>query len=60
MTAKAKAGALLDHELAHLREELDAMAARNQLPASLKLLRKELDALPPAGSAADAAKVGAN
>jgi hypothetical protein len=56
---KAQAGELLDHELAHLREELDAMAARGQLPPKLKLLRQELDALPSAGPAADSAKAGA-
>jgi hypothetical protein len=39
---KAKAGALLESELAHLREELDAMAAKGQLPARLKALREEL------------------
>jgi FAD/FMN-containing dehydrogenase len=59
MTAKAKAGELLDHELAYLREEFDAMAAKDQLPPSLKLLRKELDALPGASSAAGAATAGA-
>jgi hypothetical protein len=42
MTQKAKGGELLDHELAHLREELDAMAAKGTLPARLKSLREEL------------------
>jgi len=42
--AKAKAGDLLDHELAHLREELDAMANRGGLTAELKALRRDLQA----------------
>jgi hypothetical protein len=40
--AKATAGELLEHELAHLREELDAMAAKGGLSADLKLLRRDL------------------
>jgi hypothetical protein len=51
MGDKAKEGALLESELAHLREELDAMAAKGQLPARLKALREELamlQAKPPA------------
>ena len=53
MGAKAKAGALVDHEVAHLRDELDSMAARGHLPPELKNLRRELDSLrqPPASSA---------
>ncbi len=39
---KAQAGALLDDELAHLREELDAMAAKGTLSAELKVLRRDL------------------
>jgi len=39
---KAKAGELLEHELAHLREELDAMAAKGGLSADLKVLRRDL------------------
>jgi CBS domain containing-hemolysin-like protein len=42
MGGKAQAGELLEHELAHLREELDAMAARGSLTAELRLLRKDL------------------
>jgi hypothetical protein len=42
MTEKAKGGKLLEHELDHLREELDAMAAKGTLPAKLKALREEL------------------
>ena len=39
---KAKAGQLQEHELAHLREELDAMAAKGGLSANLKVLRRDL------------------
>jgi uncharacterized protein DUF3302 len=44
MGEKAQAGDLLEHELVHLREELDAMAAKGTLTAELKLLRKDLAA----------------
>jgi Protein of unknown function (DUF3302) len=44
MGDKAQAGELLDHELAHLRDTLDAMAARSALSPRLKALRKDLDA----------------
>jgi hypothetical protein len=56
MGAKARAGELLDHELAHLREELDAIAAKGGLSPELKVLRKDLHAAQPkaAGSAAGA------
>ena len=40
--AKARAGELQEHELAHLREELDAMNAKGTLNAELKVLRREL------------------
>jgi hypothetical protein len=39
---KAQAGELLEVELAHLREELDAMATKGMLPARLKTLRDDL------------------
>jgi CBS domain containing-hemolysin-like protein len=52
MGEKARAGALLDDELDHLRAELDAMAARGALPAKLRQLRADLDALKPAPEAA--------
>jgi hypothetical protein len=39
---KARAGTLLDHEIAHLREELDAMADKGGLSAELKALRRDL------------------
>ena len=42
MSEKAKAGELLEHELAHLREELDAMDAKGGLNAELKRLRNDL------------------
>jgi CBS domain containing-hemolysin-like protein len=45
MAGKARAGGLLREELAHMRDELDSMAARGNLPPSLKDLRAELDAL---------------
>ena len=59
---KAQAGELLEHELAHLREELDAMDAKGSLTAELKQLRRDLVAAQaaPAGSvAAQAAPAGA-
>jgi hypothetical protein len=46
--AKAKAGELPEQELAHLREELDAMNAKGMLNASLKALRRSLAAATPA------------
>lgn len=45
MGDKAREGELLEHELAHLREELDALATKGVLPAKLKTLRKDLDEL---------------
>jgi hypothetical protein len=45
MGARAKAGGLLGNEIAHLREELDVIAAKGMLPPALKGLRQELDAL---------------
>jgi len=42
MGEKAKAGTLLEEELAHLRAELDSMAARGALPAPLRQLRADL------------------
>ena len=60
---KAQAGELLDYELAHLREELDAMAERGTLTAELKVLRRDLEAATaapaaPATAASIAAKGG--
>ena len=42
---KARAGGLLAAELAHLREELDAMQARGALPPELRKLRDDLAAI---------------
>jgi len=42
---RARAGELLREEIAHLRDELDAMAAKGILPPQLRTLRTELDAL---------------
>ena len=51
MGEKARAGELLEDELRHLREELDAMAARGALSPSLRQLRNDLDSLQPAAPA---------
>ena len=48
MSEKAHTGTLLEHELAHLREELDAMDAKGSLTAELKVLRRDLAAAVPA------------
>lgn len=45
MGNKARTGTLLREELKHLREELEGMEARGQLPARLKELKDELDQL---------------
>jgi CBS domain containing-hemolysin-like protein len=55
MAGKARAGGLLREELAHLREELDEMAARGALPPALKGLRAELDELRARAQAAEVA-----
>ena len=57
MGEKAKSGALLHEEIVHLRQELDAMAAKGTLPATLRNLRDDLDALPI--EATDGVKAGA-
>jgi len=46
MGEKAKSGALLHEEIVHLRQELDAMAAKGTLPVTLRALRDDLNALP--------------
>ena len=56
--AKAQAGELLEHELAHLRDELDVMAAKGTLTAELKVLRRDLAAAVPAPAAPVAAPAG--
>jgi len=61
MGRKVQAGELLEHELAHLREELDAMAAKGTLSPRLRQLHGDLAAataaVPPgaAGSTGGAA-----
>jgi hypothetical protein len=63
MGEKAQAGVLLEHELAHLREELDVMAAKGTLTAELKVLHRDLAAVTPAPAesvAAQAAPAGAD
>jgi len=55
MADRARAGTLSAAELAHLRDELDAMQRRGALPPALKSLRQQLDALPPMSTQAAAA-----
>ena len=43
--ARARSGELLEREIAHLRDELDAMDAKGALTADLKLLRRDLSAV---------------
>lgn len=45
MGDRARTGQLLRGDIAHLREELDGIAAKGMLPAALKGLRAELSAL---------------
>ena len=45
MGERARKGALAEADVAHLREELDSMAAKGTLPRELAGLRAELDAL---------------
>ena len=45
MGEKARSGKILSEEARHLREELEAMEARGQLPPKLKGLKDELDRL---------------
>ena len=44
MGEKAESGELLQHEIAHLRDELDAMAKKGNLPPTLQALRRDLAA----------------
>jgi CBS domain containing-hemolysin-like protein len=48
---KAQAGELPQHELAHLREELDAMAAKGNLTPKLRQLKQALETAQPASAA---------
>ena len=59
MGNKARAGDLVDHEIAHLCDELNAMAAKGQLPPNLKKLRQELDLLRMSPDPSKAAKPAA-
>jgi Protein of unknown function (DUF3302) len=52
MGEKARQGELSELELAHLREELDAMDARGALSPELRVLRRDLDDARPAPAAA--------
>jgi CBS domain containing-hemolysin-like protein len=54
MGEKARSGSLLREELAHLRSELDNMAATGALPPNLKQLKADLDALKAEAEAAKA------
>jgi hypothetical protein len=54
---KAQAGELLEHELAHLRDELDALAAKGSLTAELKVLRRDLAAAIPVATSVPAPPV---
>jgi hypothetical protein len=58
MGEKAKAGELLEHELEHLRTELDAMAAKGALPANLRQLRADLETIQAKPTAAPPAAGG--
>ena len=61
MADKAKAGDLMDHEIVHLREELDSLAAKGHLPPQMQKLRRELDALRGAsGATTPATPAGGN
>jgi uncharacterized protein DUF3302 len=55
---KAQTGELLAYELAHLRGELDAMAAKGTLTPELKRLREDLAAATPAPDASVTAQAG--
>jgi hypothetical protein len=55
MAEKFRAGRLSGAEIAHLRDELDAMAAAGALSPPLRTLRGELDRPPPAAAAPAAA-----
>ena len=60
MGEKAQSGGLLEHELAHLRDELDQMAAKGTLSPKLRQLRSDLAAVTAAvPPGADDAKAGA-
>ncbi|HLX24171.1 MAG TPA: DUF3302 domain-containing protein [Usitatibacter sp.] len=56
MGEKARSGTLLREEIAHLRSELDMMAASGALPPNLKQLKADLDSLKPEAEAEKAAE----
>ena len=58
MGEKAKAGELLHDELAHLRAELDSMAARGALPPNLRQLRADLARVQTEAPAVEAPVIG--
>jgi hypothetical protein len=58
MGHKVRSGTLLREELKHLREELEGMESRGQLPARLKDLKDELERLRVAAAAERAATGG--
>ena len=53
---KALTGELLEHEIEHLRDELDAMDAKGALTAELKVLRRNLAAVAAHGGVTAAAR----
>jgi hypothetical protein len=53
MADRHRAGELVQEEIVHLREDLDAMEAKGALPPKLKALKDELARV---GSAAPAAR----
>ena len=59
MGEKARAGALTQEEIDHLRIELDAMAEKGQLPPALRGVRKHLDERAVAASSTRPASQGA-
>ncbi|HET9044870.1 MAG TPA: DUF3302 domain-containing protein, partial [Burkholderiales bacterium] len=56
MAEKHRAGKLVDDEIVHLREELDAMEAKGALPPKLKALKDALVRVRPADAAQRAPK----
>ena len=51
MAEKHRAGELVDEEIVHLRDDLDAMEAKGALPPKLKALKDELARVQPADAA---------
>ena len=56
MAEKHRAGELVDEDIVHLREDLDAMEAKGALPPKLKALKVELARVRPADAAQRAPK----